>query len=126
MTHVPPPPVPQSTLSSPYELKPGELVLVKSLTGASLPRRYVRTDSPLPPVPQSTLSSPYELKPGELVLVKSLTGASAKWHRARVNNIQSIEYGTVAIQFIDYGTNEMVHYSQMRRGDGGRKRGGGY
>ncbi|KAF0291967.1 Tudor domain-containing protein 1 [Amphibalanus amphitrite] len=61
----------------------------------------------------STLSSPYELKPGEQVLVKSLSGAAAKWHRARVNNIQSIEYGTVAIQFIDYGTNEVVHHSQI-------------
>ena len=66
---------------------------------------------------QSTLNSPYELKPGEPALVKSMSGAPAKWHRARVNNIQSIEYGTVAIQFIDYGTNEVVHFSQVRCAD---------
>ena len=66
--------------------------------------------------PQSILSSPYELKPGEQVLVKSMSGSAAKWHRARVNNIQSIEYGTVAIQFIDYGTNEVVHFSQVGTG----------
>ena len=61
------------------------------------------------------LNSPCGLVPGEIVLVKSVSGGQAKWHRALIVGIQGIEYGTVSVEYIDYGTSELAHYSQVSR-----------
>ena len=62
---------------------------------------------------QTKLSSPYELQPGGLVLVKSSSGGAAKWHRARVVGLQGVEFGRVTVEYIDYGTSEQAHFSQV-------------
>ncbi|XP_043200653.1 uncharacterized protein LOC122369751 isoform X2 [Amphibalanus amphitrite] len=59
---------------------------------------------------QARLPSPYQLPPGQTVLVKSTSSGAAKWHRARVVGIQG---PTVSVEYIDYGTSELAHYTQI-------------
>ena len=62
---------------------------------------------------QTKLNSPYELRPGEIVLVKSASGGATKWHRGRVVGLQGIQFGTVSVEYIDYGTRELALYTQV-------------
>lgn len=92
----------------------GNLAMITEPLGIQLADEPMSPWSDATPLLQNTLNSLYELLPGETVLVKVASGGSPKWYRARVNNIQSTEFATVAVQFIDYGTNEVVHCSQVR------------